>query len=374
MRILLAIALLALAAPAAAQDDDLEALTRAEAEARSEAARLKAERDVVSGEIASLKRQLSATTAEARAFEREGERLAKDVADIETRLTGLQARLSENREQTLDLLAALQRLQLSPSTAAIADPSDAVATAQTANMIDALSAELQTRAKSLVRLSEELEATRAEALDRRRELDANNRELVSRRTRVGNLLEQKERLRADIDADAARANAEVQRLAAESANLRELLARLSEPVPDAGPSLKPARPDVSDPVARPSGAVRFAQAQGALLRPVTGTLARRFGRGEPGDTYQTASEAQVVAPYGGRVEFAGPFKGYGRVVILNMDDDYFLLLTGLEQIFVRNRETVVRGEPIGVMPGGDGRLYLEVRHKGRTVDPAPWFG
>ena len=361
--------------PAAAQDADLEALTRAEAEARAEAERLAREGEAVSGEIADLKRSLTATTREAQAFEREAARLEAEVAEVASQIDALSARLTENRARTLDLLAALQRLELAPGAAAVTDPDDAVATAQAARLIDSLSSELQRRAASLSRLSEELIASRAELQTRRTELDANNRELLRRRTRVEALLKEKEALRLGIVKDASAAKAEVERLAKESADLRELLARLSEPVPDVAPSLKPARPDVSVPVARAPGTARFADAKGALLRPVVGALARRFGRGEPGDTYAAASEAQVVAPYGGRVEFAGPFKGYGRVVILNMDDGYFLLLTGLEQVYVETRESVVRGEPIGAMPTqAETRLYLELRHNGRTIDPAPWFG
>ena len=375
VRALLAIALLALAAPVCAQDQDLEALTRAEAEARAEAERLERENAAVRRDIRALKAQLTATTREAQAFEREAQSLAAQLVEVEARLSGLEARLRDNRERTLDLLAALQRLEMRPSVAAIADPDDAVATAQAAKLIEGLSAELQDRAAAIVRLSEEATATRDEALSRRRELEANNRELLRRRERVQALVAQKEALRADISRERSRALAEVDRLAKESADLRELLERLAEPVPDAGPSLKPARPDVSTPVARAPGVAAFKDAKGGLVRPVTGALSRRFGRGEPGDTYAAASEAQVVAPYGGRVEFAGPFKGYGRVVILNLDDGYFLLLTGMEQLFVETRESVVQGEPIGLMPTDtETRLYLELRHNGRTIDPKPWFG
>lgn len=360
-------------APAFAQDD-LESLTRAEAEARSEKLRLEAEREAVSGDIARLKRDLSKASSEAQAFEREAARLTTAVQDADQRLMDLQDRQNVTREQAVELIAALQRLELAPSAATLADPDDAVRTAQAAQMIDHLTSELQDRAAALARLSEDVIATRDEAQRRREELAANNRELSRQRSQIEQLLANKEAARQAITREAEAAAAEVERLAAESATLRELLEKLAEPVPDAGPSLKPVRPDIDAPINRPEGTVRFADAKGQLIRPVAGTLTRRFGRGDQGQTYQVAGETQVLAPYSGRVEFSGPFKGYGQVVILNMDDGYFLLLTGLDQIFVSTRENVVKGEPIGLMPGGSNvELYLELRRDGRTIDPGPWF-
>jgi septal ring factor EnvC (AmiA/AmiB activator) len=63
-------------------------------------------------------------------------------------------------------------------------------------------------------------------------------------------------------------------------------------------------------------------------------------------------------------------------VILNMDDGYYLLLTGLSETYVATSETVTRGEPVGLMPGTTGRtpLYIELRKNGRSIDPEPWMG
>ena len=371
----LSVLLLAVASPTLAQVEELEALTQAEEKARAEKAKLDKERAAVTREINGLKRQLAKTTRETQAFEREGAKLAAEVAAIEARLAELQARQTENRERTMELLAALQRLQLGPNQAAITNPQNAVSTAQAAQLIDSLSSELQSRAAAMTRLSEELVATREDVRARRLELEANNRELLRQRERVERLVAQKEALRADIARDAAAANAEVERLAAESATLRELIERLAEPVPDVAPSLKPKRPDTSLPVERPDGTARFADAQGGVIKPVSGALTRRFGRGEQGQTYAAPNDGQVVAPYSGRVEFAGPFKGYGRVVILNLDDGYFLLMTGMEQVLVKGQESVVRGEPIGLMPSsGPSALYLELRKNNRPIDPEPWLG
>ncbi len=375
MRALLAIITAALlCAPVHAQDaEQLESLTRAEAEARANQKEIDARRKRVTRELRSLRDELSKATRETLAFEREGKRLENEVAEIEAKLSDLEADLSDNRARTQDLLAALQRLQIAPAPAIAADPDDAVASAQAALLIDTLSNELQRRADRLRRLTEQLRATREDAAARRLELDANAGELVRKRERTRALVAEKEALRATIETQADKAAAEVARLAAESANLRELIERLQAPPVAAIPRVKPTAPP--PPVNLPDGTAPFADAKGALVKPVSGRMVRGFGRGENGQTYAAPADGQVVAPYAGRVEFAGPFRNYGRVVILNMDDGYFLLLTGLGQTYVATNETIARGDPLGQMPGGaDGSLYLELRKDGRTIDPKPWLG
>ena len=356
MRAALLIIATLLASPAFAQDaEQLESLTRAEAEARAAQAELDARRAAVTRELRRLRVELSEATRETLAFEREGERLQAEVDAVEAKL------------------AALQRLQLAPAPAIAADPEDAVASAQAALLIDTLSDELQRRADRLRRLGEQLRATREDATARRLELDANAGELLRKRDRTRALVAEKEALRATIVTEADAAAAEVARLAAESANLRELIERLQAPPPAVAPRIKPNAP--LPPVRLPDGTARFADAKGAVVKPVSGRLTRGFGRGENGQTYAAPADGQVVAPYAGRVEFAGPFRNHGRVVILNLDDGYFLLLTGLGQTYVATNETIARGDPLGQMPGGGGgSLYLELRKDGRTIDPKPWLG
>lgn len=363
-----------LCTPAHAQDaEQLESLTRAEAEARAAQKEIDKRRKQVTRELRGLRDELSKATRETLAFEREGKRLEDEVAEVEAKLVELEAELNDNRARTQDLLAALQRLQLAPAPAIAADPDDAVASAQAALLIDTLSDELQRRADRLRRLTEQLRATREDAAARRLELEANAGELVRKRERTRTLVAEKEALRTSIVTEADEAAAEVARLAAESANLRELIERLQVPPVDVVPRIKPTAPP--PPVKLPDGTARFADAKGALIKPVSGRMLRGFGRGENGQTYAAPADGQVVAPYAGRVEFAGPFRNYGRVVILNMDDGYFLLLTGLGQTYVATNETISRGDPLGQMPGGgSGSLYLELRKDGRTIDPKPWLG
>lgn len=373
---------LTLNVPAAAQQSpDLESLAKAEADARKTEARLKIERETVIREITALKAELARDTQQTQAFERESQRITENLADATAKLQSLETELAVNRDSTLELLASLQRLQLMPNAATLAHPDDAVRTAQAATMIDLLSGQLQERAKVTQQLAEDVAAARDEAIAQQEALDANATELQRRKQRTQALVAQKEKLRQSIKTDEEKARAEAARFASEAATLRELIDKVAAIPETVTPRLKPGlTPDVTPltlpPVQLPPGTTRFADAKGGMVRPVSGKMSEGFGRGSKGQTYSARSGGQVIAPYAGRVEFVGPFRTYGRVVILNMDDGYYLLLTGLSETYVTASENVKRGEPVGSMPGTTGRtpLYIELRRNGRSIDPEPWMG
>src|SRR5262249_31305667 len=126
--------------------------------------------------------------------------------------------------------------------------------------------------------------------------------------------------------------------------------------------------------------------------PVAGRFARLFGENDGnggvmhGDTVTTQSGAIVTAPSDGDVLYAGPFRSYGQLLILNAGDGYHVVLAGMGRISVATGQSVLAGEPVGVMGeakvastsasgiGNTGpELYVEFRKDGKPVDPAPWW-
>ena len=120
----------------------------------------------------------------------------------------------------------------------------------------------------------------------------------------------------------------------------------------------------------------------ARARPVDGRVVSRFGASGPagdmrrGITFEAPHGATVRAPAAGRVAFAGRFRGYGLLLIVEHTDGYHSLLTGFEQIDTHIGSRVDAGDPVGIVARRDGRVpqvYLELRRDGRPVDPLPWL-
>lgn len=125
--------------------------------------------------------------------------------------------------------------------------------------------------------------------------------------------------------------------------------------------------------------------RGQLQPPVIGVVVKRWGEqtdGGPstGVSYYAPSAARVIAPCGGRVVFAESFRSYGLLLIVDCGGGYHVVLSGFERLDVKLGQSLVAGEPVGIMPkwepGSAARrpaLYVELRHDGAPVNPAPWL-
>jgi septal ring factor EnvC (AmiA/AmiB activator) len=253
-----------------------------------------------------------------------GERLARLNVE-ETQLSAEQAR---NMNQLSRLLSVLQQLRRDPPPALLVSPKDAGDAVRAAILVKAMTPDLQARALGYAREASEMM--------RLRRLAAVESEAL-------------------FTADSERAEA----LAA--------------------PQLR--GPETSG---LPDAAITPPQ---SLITPVSGPVLRRFGETltsggrANGLTIGTAQGAQVASPGTGVVQYVGPVKGWGVILILRLAGGYHLVLAGLDKTSVVVGQSVAAGETVGLMPvsrQSDGRsvpreLYLEVREQGSPVDPARWL-
>ena len=135
-------------------------------------------------------------------------------------------------------------------------------------------------------------------------------------------------------------------------------------------------------IARPDEMRSMAEAQGDLVFPVSGTIATRYnqtssaGVASRGITIETRPNALVTAPFDGVVVFAGPFRGYGQLLIIEHSEGYHSLLAGLGRIDGVLGQWVLAGEPVGIMEREQDeapRLYVELRRNGQPVNPLRWL-
>jgi murein hydrolase activator len=135
---------------------------------------------------------------------------------------------------------------------------------------------------------------------------------------------------------------------------------------------------------RPSNLRSFEGAEGAVLLPVLGTITIPLDKGQdskpqsPGLTVTNVPGALVVAPFDGKIVYAGPLQPYELVLIIRHTDGYHSLLAGLGRADSAVGQWVLAGEPIGVMPdaaepSSGGVIHFELRRDGRPVDPQPWL-
>jgi septal ring factor EnvC (AmiA/AmiB activator) len=311
------------------------------------------------------------------------------------------AELRREEAKRAGLLMALVRLARNPADAlALATPDPVVAErgalllGATVPPIDRAARKLSSDLKQFAALRAAI--ARAEARHR-----AEQNVLNSQQAQLADLIAHKSALEQQAQTGTSLSDDRLAALAAEAANLRDLIEKLDaerpaatqvaatiRPPPNPAPAGGVAAPQtvaapatVSPNPAKPPQARRFVYAAGRYLIPASGLLVRSYdkpndvGIASKGLTYETRAGARVVAPFDGRVLFSGPFKGYGEILIIEHSDGYHSLLAGLAKLDVIVGQWLIAGEPVGIMPEGEDkpRLYLELRHDGQPINPLPWL-
>ncbi|MBP2300140.1 murein hydrolase activator EnvC family protein [Azospirillum picis] len=238
-------------------------------------------------------------------------------------------------------------------------------------------ADLSGQAADLRQLMERIEAERRAAAEAAARKEAERRE-AERREAERRLAEQREaerRLAARKEAerkDAERKLAELRAAEQKAAEEKAMAERQAKEEAERERKLAARAPS------RDTG--NASQADGMLL-PVAGKLTTRYGETDRygvasrGVTLQARAGATVVAPRGGTIVFAGPFKGYGLILIVEHGNGYHSLIAGLGRIETAVGRKVAGGEPLAVMPAdGEPDLYFELRRNGHPINPQRGFG
>ena len=138
---------------------------------------------------------------------------------------------------------------------------------------------------------------------------------------------------------------------------------------------------------RRPGETDFAALRGRLPLPVEAPLIGRFGKVRDefgteivrnGLLFGAERGAPVFAVAEGDVRFAGWFRGYGRLLILDHGADHFTVTGHLDRFLVDVGDTVRAGELIG-RAGDSGslagsRVYFEIRRRDEALNPTAWLG
>ncbi|RRH96230.1 hypothetical protein EH240_23235 [Mesorhizobium tamadayense] len=391
--------------------------SRAEYEQVSKEITLSSERLAkLAADVATVKKDHASISAALIQSAMTEQKLGQDIEDIGAKLEGLKAEeeklhasLVARRDVLAEVLGALQRMGLNPPPAILVKPEDALSSVRSAILLGAVVPELRQQTDRLLADLKEQSRVTASIEAERGRLSAAVTEQTAEKKRLTMLLEAKRKLQADTEAALTAEQQRSQQLAAKASSLKDLIASLeADKARKAADLAKAAEQKSADgdttasttdlaapPVPegnRLAAAAPFAALQGQIALPVIGKIKRRFGADDgngammQGDMVATQSGAIVTAPADGNVLYAGPFRSYGQLLILNAGDGYHVVLAGMSRISVATGQSVLAGEPVGAM--GEARvastsasqngnatpeLYVEFRKDGKPVDPNPWW-
>lgn len=386
------------------REQELEA-TRAQQKSAAELqARLKADIAAIGQDRSKLNAQLIDIAAQVRGVETRIDDAEARLRPLDSRELQIRGSLDSRRSEIVEVLAALQRAGRRTPPALLVRPEDALQSLRTAMLLGSVVPELRVRAEKLAGDLTELVTLRKTIAGERDRLAADRDKLRDDQTRLAALVDERQRKQSafekDMEAEGARAIA----LSRQVDSLQGLIGKMEQDLKSAAKAAataslrgapatlngKPNLGALKDP-ARMSPAIAFASAKGLFAMPVNGSKIREFGGSdgaggvEKGISLATRVGAQVTTPCDGWVVYAGPFRSYGQLLILNAGGGYHVLIAGMERISVNIGQFVLTGEPVATMGtrsqvasilatnASQPVLYVEFRKDGTPIDSGPWW-
>ena len=377
----------------------LEHVERAIDQGKKKSNDLKRQANALRRKLAGVNLKKVALAQKIQSLELEMTKLEVEIAQLNGAEEEKENLLSTRRRQFAELLAALQRLSRLPREAVIAYPVRPTNLVRAAILLRTTLPRVEDQAARLREDLIALDATRGQIAEQRAKLAAATARIVDYRNDLEMALRKTKAVRRQNLAARQVEAARLKRLTEEAGTLRDLFKKLETERKLRQATRKNtnenqklikklrARPLSLEPKSQVATIAPFemrprSNARGARNFPAVGTITGRFGGAirkgirRKGLTVATRANAQVVTPHDGKIVFAGPFRGYGLLLIIEHSEGYHSLLSGLARMDAVIGQSLLSGEPVGRM--GDlgaerKQLYVELRQNGTPINPLPWM-
>ena len=383
-----------------ALDNQIKEVEKAIEAGKKQSQQLKQQVDELKSDISKASRDRIGVATAVQNLEQRLSKLETEIDDLNDAETEKRKLLESRRDQFSGVLMALQKLSRLPPEAVIAYPTGAADLIRTAILLRSAVPQIEGQA---VRLREDLialAATRDLIAKRKSQLAKTSLEFKNKRSTLDGLIRMKAAEHERALSKRREAKLRIESLSGQAQNLRDLFGnleqerkkQLAEKRKRTQKQLLEAKKAKSQKstltakkvvrLAPPLDLKPFALSRGSLRYPAVGRISGHYGktirRGikRKGLSIETRDSAQIIAPFDGKVVFAGNFRGYGQLLIIDHGEGYHSLLAGMSRIDGVMGQYLLSGEPIGVMGSqneGKPSLYIELRRNGQPINPVPWL-
>ena len=332
---------------------------------------------IIGAEMESLRNQMISTADAVQAQEAHMTRIEEKLQFLQEDVAARREKLKLSHKQMQGTLAAIERLSRNPPEALFLAPGKPINVVRSATLLRTAVPRIHLRARNLQKEVNELDTLQTAMLAQFEKMATATQALENERQKMRILVSRKASLRRLTDVEKARIARRVAQLTAQAQSLRDLFNTLQKN----GAKNRRFPPKPKTRKNKYPNAIRIFPAVGGIRLPARGAIVKSYGQSSgrgntaKGLTIAARAGAQVIAPFDGKVAFSGPFRGYGKIIIIEHRGGYHTLLAGLGRLDSSLGQWLLAGEPIGAMAGSSGKktmLYLELRRRGRPVNPLPW--
>jgi septal ring factor EnvC (AmiA/AmiB activator) len=341
----------------------------------------KAREKALRAELKKIRSQVEAKRQKMIDVAKKIKRNEKDLIELETDIDEkhqeqriIETRLNKDKASISNLVLALERMRRVPPEAMIARPGAPLKTAQSAMLLQSTLPRIYSHAEQLKEDLQSLDVIMTTLKEKRASVVETSKKLQTDHQELAQLLKSREGLYDKTSKDVKRRQAELRKISKQARSLRDLVAKVER---------KQREEDrLSNEASAQKASFRATPVpkSGEAQLPISGLIKVGYGQTDEigaqskGVRIQGRENALIVAPMGSVVDYAGPFKGYGNILILRHQKGYHSLIAGLDKIDTVVGRSVSAGEPIGQLgsnvDGTPPTLYYELRYKGKPVNPS----
>jgi septal ring factor EnvC (AmiA/AmiB activator) len=375
------------AVPFASSQEAAAALDEAQAQlstARTRGEALEAQANAATAAADRTERQAAAVAARIQESQAQAAIYRAKLALLDQQQANLRLTMATRQAPLVRLTAALELIARRPPIFGLLRPGTLRDTVYLRAVLTTMAPEVQRRTEGLRGEIDKARALRQQQSATIESLRASTGVLAERQRTLAELQGQQRLASQRAQSNAVRETDRALALAEQTRDLGGLMARLDSEnaLRDAlaalpGPVMRPANPQARASVAvvqaDPAPTVNAIAGLDWIL-PVAGRLGSGFGsRGDSGPSrgimLLPQPGALVIAPAGGRVAFAGPYRGYGRIMIIEHPGGWATLITGLARIDKAVGDALLQGAPIGLAASSRAAIDVELRKDGVPVNP-----
>ncbi len=338
---------------------------------KKEKARLERRIDDIETSLEDTRKHLITIGDKVQKNEKELQSLENRIEGLEIKQLTLQQKLKNDRQSISRLILALERIRRVPPEALIAKPDAPLKTAQSAMLMRNIIPAINQQAEALRTNLEDLENITTELQEKRSNALKTASTLKTEYSKMSSLVERREKLYASTHRDLEKEQQRAKQISRQAQNIKDLVKRLDtekQRTASLGRAKKKkALPPVGNSRLPISGIIRIGYNDSDA-----------FGAPSKGLSIEGLGGSLIVAPMGGTVRFAGQFKNYGNMMIVEHKNGYHSLIAGFEKIDTVVGQRVSAGEPLGYLHYAENNikpaLYYELRHNGKPINPAQKLG
>lgn len=387
---------------------DLEQVEKQVQAQNKEHQKLREQAEQINSELKNVNQQMIRAAKQIQNNEESISKMEAELEELTANLKTAEVDFVQQDENLIKTLSALQSLALKPTESLFVQPLTPVEIIRSAMLLRETVPYLEENATRIRKELEQIEKKKTLVEKQVARIVQQKKTLEKEHEQMKALVQRKSKLRNQVEIRSEQAKKKVDRLAGQAQDLRDLLSKLEKEQQEKRRKQEEERRRLAEqerlrreqefeenqkreqvktadlikfkPEVIKEIGDSFVKAKGALSRPARGPIITAYGQetakgvSSKGIIIKTRPQAQVIAPFDGSVLFAGPFRGYGNLIIIEHGNGYTSLLAGLDTVDCDLGQMLLAGEPVGQMTNAnDAKLYMELRKDNHPINPLSWF-